>query len=289
MSVCRNRWLGVMVVCCMSCFAYAASEGVKQIIDNIRDPHIKGTFEKMASQLTNFAAKNLEAFQFDNGQIISIQGLEQFTALRTLSLKHNFIEKINPLQRLIELENLDLSNNRIKVPTILTNLSRLKFLNISDNQIKYAYCCSFSSLQQLNISGNQIQQLIFTDGCNNLLEIIDVSNNPLLEIKSLSALSSLKVFKCNSTFINNLKCFSKLSGLEVLEVEHCCNLKHISDLFSKSNSIFTCKLPNLKELKVSEEFLEGESKDLLQALRNGELNRPFKLNGKNVSNQIISK
>ena len=92
MSVCRNRWLGVMVVCCMSCFAYAASEGVKQIIDNMRDPHIKGTFEKMASQLTNFAAKNLEAFQFDNGQIISIQGLEQFTALRTLSLKDNFIE-----------------------------------------------------------------------------------------------------------------------------------------------------------------------------------------------------
>jgi len=289
MNLLRKQWFCAIVLGCMSGLAYAMPENVKQVINNLQDAHIRETFERMASDSPNFDGKNLEAFQLDNGQIINLQGLEQFTGLRTLSLKNNFIEKINPLQRLLSLESLDLSNNRIKVPTVLTNLSRLKFLNISNNQIKYAYCCSFDMLQQLNLSGNQIQQLIFTEGRNNFLKIIDISNNPLTEIKVASSLNSLEIFRCNSTFISNLKCFTKLNRLEVLDVEHCRNLKSISDLFSKNNSIFTCKLPNLKELKISEEFLDNESKSLLQALRNGELNRPFKLNRNNISSKLPPK
>ena len=279
------RWIYGIFLMCTAFLVDAHTMTSQQVIANIQDAHVKKTFEKMVLSLPNFNYKNLEAFQLDNGQVVTLEGLEQFTSIKTLSLKNNFIEKISPLCRLSELESLNLEGNIIKLATCLSSLKQLKFLNLSNNQIKYAYCCSYNSIQQLNLSGNQIQQLIFSEGSNHFLNFVDVSNNPLTEIKVLSILNSLKVFKCNTTLINHLKCFIDIKNLEVLEIGYCRNLTSIADLFSKYSIGLTCKLPKLKELVVSEEYLDDNSKHLLELVRSGALNRTFILNKKVINSK----
>ena len=247
----------------------------RNIIENFKDEQAKTVFKKIQADLTDIS--NLETLQIDNAQIVYLDGFEQLKNLSHLSLSGNLIKNINPVSKLNKLCQQNLSKNQIQYANCLLGLRSLEYLNLSYNHLKYAFCCSFESMRHLDLSHNDIQQLIFNDKCD-LLELVDISFNPITQIAIQVGLPSLKKFHANSTLLTNLTPFYKLRNLEVLSISNCIHLKSIEGLFRNTSLGFECILPNLKELTISEEFLNDNSKKLLDQLREGKLKRPFILN-----------
>ena len=252
------------------------------MVDSFKDPQAKAILRKM--QKNNTDILKLETLQIDNAQIVYLDGFEQLKSLKSLSLSGNLIKNIGSVARLNALKNQNLSKNQIQYANCLLGLNNLEFLNLSHNHLKYAFCCSFQAIRQLDISHNEIQQLIFSDKCD-LLESIDISFNPLTQIAIKAGLPSLKKFYTDSTLIRELKPFFKLNNLESLSLSNCIQLKSIDGLFRQTNSGLECALPKLKSLTISEEFLDNKSKDLLEKIKAGKLNRPFTLNNILISGE----
>lgn len=219
---------------------------------------------------------SLEAVQnlrLDNAQISTVEGFGVFKNLTHLSLSGNFIGNIVPLTRLSQLKTLDLSKNQIVVPSGINLLERLESLDLSNNQLKYAFCCLFVSLRHLKLNNNNIQQLIFTNGFNKLLEEIDVSNNPLKSIAIKAPLPTLKKLNANATFLTQLDSLIHLKSLEELCLKNCIHLRSIAVLFHRVGDYWKCKLERLKKLSVSEEFLDNDSKAILANIKNQSNNK----------------
>lgn len=244
-------------------------------LDSFKDKHVQSILKKMQEAKTDIL--KLENLQIDNAQIVYLDGFEKLTNLKTLSLSGNLIKNVGSVAKLDEMKRQNFSNNQIQYANCLLGLKNLEFLNLSHNKLKYAFCCSFESIRVLDLSHNEIQQLIVSDKCD-LLESIDLSSNPIKQMSINVPLPSLKKFYAEGTLLSDLSPLLKINSLEVLSVPNCIHLKTIDPLFRENKLGFDCVLPKLKELNISEEFLDNESKALLGKIKAGELKRPFYLN-----------
>lgn len=244
-------------------------------LNNFKDARVKAIFKKMHEGKTDVL--KLENLQIDNAQIVYLDGFEKLTSLKTLSLSGNLIKNVGSVAKLDEIRQQNFSNNQIQYANCLLGLNNLEFLNLSHNKLKYAFCCSFESIRVLDLSYNEIQQIIFSDKCD-LLESIDLSFNPVTQMSVNVSLPSIKKFYADGTLLKDLRALLKLSSLEVLSLSNCIHLKSVEDLFRDTSLGLECVLPKLKELNISEEFLEGLSKALLDRIKAGELRRSFILN-----------
>lgn len=244
-------------------------------LDNFKDARIKAIFKKMQENQTDIF--KLESLQIDNAQIVYLDGFEKLTNLKTLSLSGNLIKTVGSVAKLDEMRQQNFSNNQIQYANCLLGLKNLGILNLSHNKLKYAFCCSFESIRALDLSHNEIQQVIFSDKCD-LLESIDLSFNPITQMSINVGLPSLKKFYADSALLKDLRPLLKLNSLEVLSLSNCIHLKSIEDLFRNTPLGLECVLPKLKELNISEEFLNNPSKALLNKVRAGELRHSFTLN-----------
>ncbi len=252
----------------------------------LKDNNVRNAFLKQQKNNLSFDYKTLEGFTLDRGEVLTLEGFEQLKSLKALSLRGNFIQEISNLGQLKKLITLNLSGNEIKTATPLVGLENLEFLNLSHNQISFAFGCSFKRLRRLDVSYNKIQQLFLEGNGNFLLEEINISNNPLSEIKGKSSLPALKTILCDATFIKDLSCLVKFTSLEVIKASNCPKLTDISALFFSKGNLLFCKLPNLKQLNISEEKLNSKSRDILAKIRAGKLNQPLVINGNSFFNPI---
>lgn len=244
-------------------------------LDSFKDKQVRAVFKKMQEAKTDIL--KLENLQIDNAQIVYLDGFEKLTNLKTLSLSGNLIKNVGSVAQLDEMKRQNFSNNQIQYANCLLGLKNLEFLNLSHNKLKYAFCCSFESIRVLDLSHNDIQQLIVSDKCD-WLESIDLSSNPITQMSVNVSLPSLKKFYADGTLLSDLRPLLKISSLEVLSVPNCIHLKSIKNLFRENALGLECVLPKLKELNISEEFLDNESKNLLGKIKAGNLKRPFYLN-----------
>ena len=98
----------------------------------------------------------------ENEQINNLQGLEEITNLRVLSLREHKIQKIKGLQNLKNLEKLDLSMNEISKMEGIENLKNLRKLELGDNKLsKIENLNSLTYLEELYLQRNQILKLEF--------------------------------------------------------------------------------------------------------------------------------
>ena len=223
---------------------------------------------------------SIQSLQMDRMQIRSLKGFDRLTSLQELSIAHNFIEDVTALAALEKLQRIDASYNRITNPLPLACLPQLETLILSYNNIKHTFGCMFHNLRQLDLSHNQIEQLLIVRGHNDLLEFLDLSNNPLTNIQlSSSNLPSLHTLYANNTFIQDISPFLQCQELENLELQHCCNLSSIAPLFVKRGEQYECRLKKLKNLSFSVEFLDAQSKQLVRELQAGNITKPITLNG----------
>lgn len=231
----------------------------------IKDLQAKSILQNtVAKEATLESVLNL---RLDNTQISSVEGFGIFKNLKHLSLSGNFINNIVALTSLNQLKTLDLSKNQIVAPSGLNLFEQLESLDLSHNQLKYAFCCLFVSLHHLKLNNNNIQQLIFINNFNKLLEEVDISNNPLKTITLRSPLLSLKKLSANSTFISQVNDLTHLQTLEELNLKHCIHLRSLAPLFYRLGNHWACKLNRLKKLSISEEFLDDDSKAILEDIK----------------------
>ena len=251
------------------------------------DENARAVFKKMLTQPSGgkkVTLDRIETVQIDKAHIKSTEGFETLTALKTLSLSYNFIRDVSPIVALPNLRQLDLSCNDITNGTAFMNCDTLELLDVSHNHIKYTFTCAFRNLRNLNLSTNYIEQLQTREQCNHLLEAIDISDNPLTSLLPNLTFPSLKVFLANKTFLKDLSPLFVCKTLETLEVEHCPNLRSIEKLFpyNKITETYTCVLPKLRKLSISETFLNEKSKEILRDIYNGALEQPITINGKTI-------
>lgn len=231
------------------------------------------------------ALETIETLQLDHLKINDLTGIDQLTNVTSISLSGNYVRDVVKLSLLLKIQALDLRNNRISNPSPLNRLLYLTQLNLSGNDIKYTFGCSYLNLKELDISHNKIDQLLGTKGTNLLLEKVDVSDNPLQDIPGIFYAPSLRVFKANNTFIENIRALMECPKLEVLEVEHCPHFKSLKDLFRKDSitRTYTCTFQKLRELTFSEEFLDAKSREMLKEIvRDRNIDRVITINNQSV-------
>ena len=243
------------------------------------DQHARKIVKNICTNNKNLKFEAITSFQADNAQISNLRGFECLPNLKLLSLKNNLIDALAPLNTLKRLKTLFLSNNLITDVSILSQLPKLEVLDLSHNKLQASFLCNFEQLKNLNLSHNQIQQFMTTES-SKLLTKLDLSFNPISQFPENLSLPSLQTLRCNSTSLQSLKPLLQLTALEVLEIEHCSQLKSLQDLFVKTNNRIDCRLPFLKSIKISEDFLDEASKVLLNSMRQkGTLSRPISING----------
>ena len=247
--------------------------------DFFADLHARKIVKNLCANNQKLKLEAITSFQADNAQISNLSGFEYLSSLKLLSLKNNLIDSITHLSGLKRIKTLYLSHNLITDISPLNTLSKLEVLDLSNNKLQASFLCNFEQLKELNLSHNQIQQFITIES-SKLLTTLDLSFNPISQFPENLSLPSLKILRCNSTSLQNLKPLLLLNNLEVLEIEHCSQLKSIQELFVKMNDRIDCRLPFLKSVKVSEDFLDEASKALLSSMRKkGTLSRPIAING----------
>ena len=118
--------------------------------------------------------------------ISSIDGLEAYTGLETISFWENNITDISPLAELTRLKWLELGANQIEDISALSSLDRLTRLGVSSNQIEDISALSdLSELEWLMLDDNQISDASPLEALENItwltIEHNDIEDQDVLE------------------------------------------------------------------------------------------------------------
>lgn len=264
--------------------AYADNE--KEPWYSFSDPHVRKIVKNICTNNKTLKFEAITSFQADNAQISNLIGFECLPNLKLLSLKNNLIDVLTPLSSLKRLKTLHLAQNLITDSSVLNQLPKLEVLDLSYNKLQASFLCNFGLLKELNLSHNQIQQFMATEACKHLTSL-DLSFNPISQFSETLSLPSLQTLRCNSTSLQTLKPLLQLTSLETLEVEHCSQLKSIQELFIKNNDRIDCRLPFLKSIKISEDFLDEASKTLLNSIQQQQVKspHPIAINGRSYGSK----
>ncbi|XP_059595661.1 cuscuta receptor 1 isoform X3 [Vitis vinifera] len=193
---------------------------------------------KSLSILKKLETLNLNQNKFRN---TTMQQLNTFASLKSLSLQSNYLEGFFPIQELHALENLvmlDLSLNHLTGMQDSKSLSifkKLETLNLNDNMFKN------TSLKQLNI---------FTSLRNLSLQWNDVG--AFFPIQELCTLENLVMLDLSGNFLIGMQGFKSLPKLKKLEI---LNLSY--NQFNKTNIKHLSGFTSLKTLVVSSNNIEG--------------------------------
>ncbi|KAK8703720.1 hypothetical protein V6N13_047366 [Hibiscus sabdariffa] len=135
---------------------------------------------------------HLRLLNLEELDLTHIKGLENLTNLKELDLRWNGIESLESYkddatqrQQMIHLEELRLDGNLLNnsVFAFLNGFSNLKSLSIRRNRMKGSLDMkdldAFSSLRELYMSNNQLNDFVIHKGCCDLkkLEVLDLSGN----------------------------------------------------------------------------------------------------------------
>jgi Leucine-rich repeat (LRR) protein len=121
-------------------------------------------------------------------------------------MNHNHLAHIDLLTGLTNLRVLNVASNDISIfPAGFTNLVMLKDFDCNGNTIKdltnFIPCSSFTALQQLNLSGNELQSLPTEIGTLTTLEKLLVHENEITALPTELGLLSNIMELCLVSYI----------------------------------------------------------------------------------------
>ncbi|EFA79149.1 villin [Heterostelium album PN500] len=191
--------------------------------------------------------------------------LNQLTKLKTLSLAHNNIQKLDGVSQVLTLEDLDLSYNSLQLLSDeLYHVVNLKKLNISFNQLQSigANIALLKQLKVLNLSNNQLVAIPKEIGQSLSLQIINISFNKLEALpKEIGLLNQLTKLVLNNNKIGTLPSdIGKLGQLTLLDLaenelkslpHEIGQLKQLAKLYLDNNDflVLPSEVGQLSELK----------------------------------------
>ncbi|KAJ9693044.1 hypothetical protein PVL29_011956 [Vitis rotundifolia] len=196
---------------------------------------LEGSFPVKDSQSLSILKKletlNLNHNKFKN---TTMQQLNTFTSLKSLSLQSNYLGGFFPIQELCTLENLvmlDLSWNHLTGMQGFKSLSKLRKLEILNlgynlfNKTIVKQLSGLTSLKTLVVSNNYIEGFFPSQDFASLsnLEVLDLSNNSFSGIvpSSIRLMSSLKSLYLAGNHLNGSlpnKGFCQLNKLQELDL-----------------------------------------------------------------------
>ncbi|PJI28203.1 Ig-like domain-containing protein [Prevotella intermedia] len=166
----------------------------------------------------------------DENTIKSLEGLQYFVNLDTLTLNYHKVSDATPISKLDKLSQLHIGGNLIKSLDV-SSLKELRDLRVFKCEIEELNLAKNSKLQILDIHNTNIRRLDFT---------------PLKELITVVA----RATKLTSV---NLTDMPKLTGIDlrqgVLEEFTAKNLPQIEKLYIEQNQISRLELNNLPELQ----------------------------------------
>ena len=150
----------------------------------------------------------LELLIIENSNISDISVLSNLSNLKVLDLANNNIFDISSIENLTELENLSLAHNNITDISAIKNLDKLEDLILDDNNITIS-SDTFDNLVELGIlSLANCGLSSLTLNPNISYQIIDISENPNIQISNNISVYSLYIDKAN---LNNLDILSNVN------------------------------------------------------------------------------
>ncbi|MED6137819.1 hypothetical protein PIB30_068625, partial [Stylosanthes scabra] len=228
---------------------------------------LNGSIPSFLSNLQHLTHLDLSNNTF-SGQFPNVLG--QLTKLQTLILRSNRLGGkllLSSLANLTQISLLDCSDNKFEgpLPNKITGFSSLTHLVLNDNLLNEtipSWCFSLPALTNLDLSNNQFifighistissRSLQFLSLCGNKLQasipesLFNLVNLTDLCLSSGNWSDSLH-FPHNLESSNVTHKFTKLASLQLLQID--------LTQFSK----ISWRFPNLKELELSENKLEGE-------------------------------
>lgn len=195
--------------------------------------------------------------------ITSIQGLNNFAALKTLQLTNTGVGDLSPLKDLKKLEVLEIWNSDSTVRGALSDISAL---------------AGVSTLKNVNLMWNTISDISALSASTGITEL-HLSGNNVSNISALSGMGGLTKLTLDYCPVSSISALSSLSNLSSLSLQYCGvgdlsplrDLTGLSELYLKGNNISDVSalkgLTNLKYLHLSENVLTADQvRELQKAL-----------------------
>lgn len=158
------------------------------------------------TSLENYSGNldDVSALHCDNAALADLNGIEQLTALVSLTLTNSGITAINELLNNTTITQLNLSGNTLTDLSSLASLINLTDLNLSNTGLTDTTALNgLTTLQQLDLSENDIESII---ELANLVELtsLDLAGNNVQDVMPLNGLTQLVELQLTGN--NNLDC-----------------------------------------------------------------------------------
>jgi Leucine-rich repeat (LRR) protein len=154
----------------------------------VQDNNLQTCLQTLADKNRWSQSKDVTEIKCHSQDIQSLRGLEQFTALESLSLYNNRIEQLDiDLKLFKDLKVLNIARNNLKQLDV-ANLPKLNKLYVFDNQLTGLTLSNLAQLQTFKANNNKIEHFSYINTpklekiyiFNNQLETIDIYNLPSL-------------------------------------------------------------------------------------------------------------
>eukprot|EP01126_Amoeba_proteus_P008861 TRINITY_DN13361_c0_g1_i1.p1 TRINITY_DN13361_c0_g1~~TRINITY_DN13361_c0_g1_i1.p1 ORF type:complete len:285 (+),score=44.87 TRINITY_DN13361_c0_g1_i1:132-986(+) len=187
--------------------------------------------------------RNLEKIYINRNHLNEIpKCLKEMTGLTELIINHNHLAQIDYLTNLTNLRTLNIASNDITIfPVGFSKLALLKDFDCNCNSIRdftnFIPCSSFTALQVLNISGNELRFLPSEIGALTTLEKILVNENELAILPTeIGLLTNVVELNLDENKLQQIpREIGRMSKLEVLNINQ-------NDLFDLPNEIYNLPL-----------------------------------------------
>ena len=180
------------------------------------------------AKLTTLTVLDLGRNKLSN--IVSLQHLHRLTELQ---LNSNELHDVTPLRRLIHLHELNLNHNGIRTIQPLVDLVELRTLDLDFNQIGWqgnlTALQGMVELRHLRMGHNEIDSIAPVAGLFKLTEV-HFYNNGVVDVGSLSSLTSLTVLDMGRNRIHDLNPCKNLLALNFLGLKYMLQISNLSPL-----------------------------------------------------------
>lgn len=161
---------------------------------------------------------NLDEIYMYNNLISDLTPIANLTNLSKITLSYNLVYDITPLSNLEELLDISISNNQIEDLSPVTTLNKLTRLEIANNNISDLsplYGMSFSSLEVLTLTGNQLDNVeLFNHSYFPILSDLWLDNNKVSDITPLQNLPMVEYLSFDNNEVENIEPLTHLSNLK---------------------------------------------------------------------------
>lgn len=221
--------------------------------------------------------QKLKSLHLWQNRITSITPLRNLPSLQVLNIDNNYVQDISPLQALETLEIVWANGNEIDDLRSLDKLKGLKELRVTHNVISQLSSEWPVTLEEIDLSGNKITELVFQSPLPHL-KYLDVDNNQLKELPKLESVPALTFLSASNnqiTSVDELRYVPELTSLhldhnQIKDISSIGVLKKLKNLDLADNSIESIpKFSDLNELNrllISNNRLGNGALPLRQAL-----------------------